>query len=281
MQVILRWTCSQERSEADVRLARFKRVLRSAQRTRRYRPLLERAGLDTEEALTAIDSVENTLVRLPAIDLDEFRGSPTAFESPHGFRPGLQPFRSPLEHTPRTAILRRGFEQTSQVRVFADNCGKNFNRFGATALAAPLSKLRELAAAIESGHEEIQQLRHFVVSFTRADQGEIREEDRESFWRVFQVPVFEQRLGFDGRMIAYECEAHHGLHIETERAAFEETPCSELLLTSLTDLRYPTLRVGTRMAARIHHDCCDCGIATARVVTGQPLLAHAPLAATC
>ncbi|MCU1274899.1 MAG: hypothetical protein JWO48_2330, partial [Bryobacterales bacterium] len=46
-----------------MRLARFKRVLRSAQRTRRYLPLLERAGLDTEEALAAIDSVENTLER--------------------------------------------------------------------------------------------------------------------------------------------------------------------------------------------------------------------------
>jgi hypothetical protein len=264
-----------------VRLARFKRVLRSAQRTRRYLPLLEHAGLDTEEALAAIDSVENTLERLPAIDLDEFLGSPAAFESPEGLRPWLQRFRSPLEHTPRTAILTRGFEQSSQVRVFADHWGKNLKRFGATALAAPVSKVRELAAAIESGHNEIQQLRHFVVSFTGADHGEICEEDHERFWRVFQVPVFEQRLGFDGRMIAYECEAHDGLHIETERAAFEETPGSELLLTSLTDLRYPTLRVGTRMAGRIQHDCCDCGTASARVITGQQLLAPALLAATC
>lgn len=268
MQVIFRWTCSRARSEADVRLARFKRVLRSAQRTCRYQPVLERAGLGTDEALAAIDSVEGVLERLPAIDLDEFRGSRAAFESPHNLRTGLQPFRSPLEHTPRTAILMQGFEQNSKVRIFAD-CGKRVKRFGATALAAPVSKLRELAAAIENGRGEIRQLRHFVVSFTGTDHGEIGEEDRERFWRVFQVPVFEQRLGFDGRVIAYECEAHHGLHIETERAAFEETAGSELLLTSLTDLRYPTLRVGTRMTACIRHDCCDCGNASARVVAGR------------
>src|SRR6266704_953338 len=100
MRVILRWTCPQAHPGGGVRLARFKRVLRSAQRTRRYHPLLARAGLDTEEALAAIDSVEDTLERLPAIDLDDFRGSPAAFESPHGLRPALQPFQSPLEHTP-------------------------------------------------------------------------------------------------------------------------------------------------------------------------------------
>lgn len=281
MQVILRWTCSQAGSEADVRLARFKRVLRSAQGTFRYQPLLEHVGLGTEQALAAIGSVESVLERLPAIDLDDFRGSPAAFESPHRMRPGLQPFRSPLDHTPRTAILTRGFEPSSQVRIFADNRGKNLKRFGATALAAPISKLRELAAAIESGHDEMQRLRHFVVSFTGTDRGEIHEADRERFWRVFQVPVFEQRLGFDGRVIAYECEAHHGLHIETQRAAFEETAGSELLLTSLTDLRYPTLRVGTRMTARIQHDCCDCGSATARVIAGRALPALVPLGVTC
>jgi hypothetical protein len=152
----------------------------------------------------------------------------------------------------------RGFEQSSKVRIFADSRGKRLKRFGATALAAPVSKLRELAAAIESGRDEIRPLRHFLVSFTGTDHGEIHEEDRERFWRVFQVPVFEQRLGFDGRMIAYECEAHHGLHIET-------------------DLRYPTLRVGTRMTARIQHDCCDCGNASARVIAGRlPSLAKRP-----
>jgi hypothetical protein len=233
--------------------------------------------LGTDEALAAVDSVEEVLERLPAIDLDDFRGSPAAFESPHNHRRGLQPFRSPLEHTPRTAILMHGFEENSKVRIFADSRGKRLKRFGATALAAPVSKLRELAAAIESGHDEIRPLRHFLVSFTGTNHGEIGEEDRERFWRVFQVPVFEQRLGFDNRMIAYECEAHHGLHIETERAAFEETAGSELLLTSLTDLRYPTLRVGTRMTARIQHDCCDCGNASARVIAGRvPSVAKRP-----
>jgi hypothetical protein len=258
-----------------VRLVRFKRVLRAAQRTQWYQPMLESAGLATPEALAAVDSVEHTLKRLPAVDLDEFRSSPAAFESPGGSRPALQAFRSPLEHTPKTAILMPGFEQTSGVKVIAQNFGKGLKHFAASALAAPVAVLRELAAAIESGAEEAPPLRHFVVPFTSAHEGELSDADREKFWRVFQVPVFEQRLGFDGRVIAYECEAHDGLHIFPERATFEETTDSALLLTSLTDLRHPTLRVGTRLARAVRHDCCDCGNATARLVAARPLAAIA------
>ena len=271
MRVILRWTCSQEHAGADVRLARFKRVLRAAQRTQAYQPLLENAGLATLEAIGRVGSVERTLERLPAIDLAEFRRSPAAFESPAGARSMPQEFHSPLEHTPKTAVLLPGFEQTSAVRAISqNNWARGLKRFGAGALAAPISVLREIAGAIDRGQQELPALKHFVVSFTGGDYGEMREEDREQFWRVFQVPVFEQRVGFDGRVVAYECEAHDGLHVKPESVAFEATAEAELLMTSLTDLRYPTLRVGTRMTRSIELECCGCGNATPRLIAARP-----------
>jgi hypothetical protein len=228
-----------------------------------------------------VNSVERTLERLPAIGLDEFRASPGAFESPEASSPALQGFQSPLEHTPRTAILMPGFEQTSNVKVVSSGWSKKkLKRFGATALAAPVALLRQLASAIEAGQQEIRRLEHFVVPFTGGEHGELHEEDRERFWRVFQVPVFEQRLGFDGQVIAYECEAHQGLHILPERAAVEETAHTELLLTSLTDLRHPTLRIATRVAGAIQHECCDCGSAAARLVEVRAMPAAKALAAT-
>ena len=248
-------------------MVRFRRVLRAAQSTQRYQLLLEDAGLATAEALAGIESVEGTLERLPTIELEEFRGAPAAFESPVGLNSAApQAFRSPLEHTPKTLILMAGFQQTSGVKMIAGNWSTGLKRFGASALAAPLTVLRELATAAETGEREINRLKHFVIPFTGSEQGELREEDRDRFWRVFQVPLFEQRLGFDGRVIAYECEAHSGMHILPERAAFEETADSELLLTSLTDLRHPTLRVGTRISGKILHECCDCGNASPRLV---------------
>lgn len=272
MRVILRWAWAQEHPGADVRLARFKCVLRAAQRTQAYQPFLKIAGLATLEAIAWVDSVEGTLARLPAIDLAEFRGSPAAFESATSARPTPQAFRSPFEHTTKTAVLMPGFEQTSTVKTFAQNWTQGLKHLGASALAAPVSVLREMAATIERGQQETHGLKHFVVSFTGGEHGELRNEDREKFWRVFQVPVFEQRVGFDGRVVAYECEAHDGLHIMPERAAFEETAESGLLITSLTDLRYPTLRVGTRMAHSIEHECCGCGDAAPRLVAAKPPL---------
>ena len=115
MKVIVRWTCSQGGHGVDVRLVRFRRVLRAAHRTTRYQRFLENAGLATLEALASIDSVERTLERLPAIDLDEFCGLRATFESPGGTRPSPQSFRSPLEHTPKTAILMAGFQPSSGI----------------------------------------------------------------------------------------------------------------------------------------------------------------------
>ncbi|HXI38836.1 MAG TPA: hypothetical protein VNH83_02610 [Bryobacteraceae bacterium] len=272
MRVILRWTCPQEHPGADVRLARFKRVLRAAQRTQAYQPHLRIAGLATLEAIDRVCSVERTLERLPAIDLAEFRGSPAAFESSASVRSTPQAFRSPLEHIPKTAVLMRGFQQTSAVKMVSRNLMQGLKSLEATALAAPVSVLREMAAAIELGQQEVHALKHFIVSFTGGNEGELREEDREQFWRVFQVPVFEQRVGFDGRVVAYECDAHDGLHVMPESAAFEETAETELLMTSLTDLRYPTLRVGTRMAHSIESECCGCGNAAPRLIAARPHL---------
>jgi len=267
MRLILRWTYGRSTSSAAVRLARFRQVLHAAQGTERYQPVLRRVGLATPEALARVNSVESTLERLPAIGLEEFRDSPGAFESPQASSPALQPFQSPLEHRPRTAILMPGFEQTSREKVISSNWSrKKLKRFGATALAAPVALLRQLASAIESGQQEMRPLEHFVVPFTGGEHGELEEEALDRFWRVFQVPVFEQRVGFDGQVIAYECEAHHGLHLLPEQAAVEETAHKELLLTSLTDLRHPTLRIATRMAGSIQHECCDCGNAAARLV---------------
>jgi len=280
MRVILRWTCSPAAHGVDLRLARFRRVLRAAQRTSGYQPFLESAGLASPEALASVDSVERTLERLPAIDLGEFCSSRAAFESPGGSHPTPQTFRSPLEQTPKTAILMAGFQPASGIKVMTQNWSQGLKRFGASALAAPVGVLRSLAEAVETGEQDAPSLRHFVVSFTGGEQGELAEDDRERFWRVFQVPVFEQRLGFDGRVIAYECEAHDGLHIVPERAAIEETAHSELLLTSLTDLRHPTLRVGTRLAGSIRHDCCDCGNAASRLIGAGPLPAPQLLTAT-
>ncbi|HEV3342634.1 MAG TPA: hypothetical protein VG125_19840, partial [Pirellulales bacterium] len=59
----------------------------------------------------------------------------------------------------------------------------------------------------------------------------LTEEDRERLWRAFRVPVFEQRIDESGCLLAAECEAHDGLHIEARELhprpgeVLETAPC--------------------------------------------------------
>ena len=280
MRVILRWTYAEgRRVTRDLRLARFKQVLLAAQQAPHYQLVLREIGLATPEAVSSIDCVERILGRLPPIDLEEFNGTLWEFENTSGEHSVLESFQAPFSRqrqTAKTGILHPGFAAGPGVKVLKGPWPEELRCFTATALAAPVRLMREIAWELEQGYTRIRPLQHFVVPFTGPHTGELSEADREQFWRVFQVPVFEQRLGFDGRVIAHECEAHQGLHITGDQALFEQHTDSELLLTSLTDLRFPTLRVGTRVSGTIQGDCCDCGNAEPRLVLSS--LHAAPLA---
>jgi hypothetical protein len=52
-----------------------------------------------------------------------------------------------------------------------------------------------------------------VVVFTGPGYGVLTEEDREQIWRRWGVPVYEQMMDSDGRVVAEECDAHDGLHL--------------------------------------------------------------------
>ena len=129
-------------------------------------------------------------------------------------------FLHPVDPAPRTAILAPGFEQTNLIRVFAAGWNERAARFRPASIAAGIDLLRELA---RTGLV----LDHSVVAFTRESEPGLATEDRDLFWRAFGVPVYEQVLGANNRLLASECEAHAGLHIVTRCAGFkiETEPC--------------------------------------------------------
>jgi hypothetical protein len=54
---------------------------------------------------------------------------------------------------------------------------------------------------------------HSIVVFTYPGERGLSARERESFWKAFEVPVFEQYLGLNSELLATECDAHAGLHI--------------------------------------------------------------------
>src|SRR5690242_19386977 len=76
------------------------------------------------------------------------------------------------------------------------------------AVAATAVLLRQLAEAVEAGAATLPPVDAAVIVLTGICHGELSALERDLFWRVFQVPVFEQFVSAEGRILAMECDAH-------------------------------------------------------------------------
>jgi hypothetical protein len=150
-------------------------------------------------------------------------------------------FFYPIPPAPRTAVLIPGIRSRGLARVFADGAEGMLGevlKFEPQAMAGTLAQLEAMAAAGIT-------LSHAVVVMGRWEDVRVTEADRERLWSRFRVPVFEQIIAEDGSLLAAECEAHDGLHIESD-----------------------ALRVDAR---DVNGSACACGRMTPRLVVGGML----------
>jgi len=123
-----------------------------------------------------------------------------------------QPFISPLDPTPRTAVLVPWFRSSRAAQPIS-----------AQAIAGTLEQLLALAGTAAPTHA--------VIVVGRAHNPRLGESDRDRLWQAFRVPVFEQIIGRTGELLAAECDAHDGLHIlssklDVERERIDASPCA-------------------------------------------------------
>lgn len=125
-------------------------------------------------------------------------------------------------------------------------------------IAASPSALRRICALVEARALALPNLCEAVIVLQGLEEGLLYPGERDMLWRCLGVPVFEQWLGLDGEMLAWECGVHQGLHFRGNRAELEEID-GELVLTSWFGLRTPMLRVATGFSAEADHRVCPCG----------------------
>ena len=123
-------------------------------------------------------------------------------------------FRYPLVPVPRTAVLAACFRQPRfrpnyPIQVFPEGWSAEVSAFAPAAIAAPREQLLCLAAA-----DQPPMLTHSLIAFEHRGDPLLAMAEREELWRAFRVPVFEQIIEANGELLAAECEAHDGLHIE-------------------------------------------------------------------
>jgi hypothetical protein len=118
-------------------------------------------------------------------------------------------FVYPIPPAPRTAVLVPGFRSSELVRVFPDGWNEEANRFNPQAVAGSLLQLEGLA--------RIASPTHAVIVLRKEWEPRLTDSRRDALWNAYRVPAFEQIISEDGTLLATECEAHDGLHIESSR----------------------------------------------------------------
>jgi hypothetical protein len=260
------WWRSSRVAARDLRLARFRQILLSARRTHRYRPALDLAGLSSPREVSRLRAIEEALHKLPYMDWWDFRGSPSDFRNSRAPAPPPPQLRYPANRQIRTAVVGVRIAESDTARMFHPGWIEQIRQFEPEAIAAPVSVLRRLAASASyKGLRSFPTLTRAVVAFTGAEYGTISTADRNTLWQAFEVPIFEQCLAPDGSLLAWECEAHEGLHTVEENAIVELNSGSQLILTSLTDRRHPAIRVITPLIASFHNGTCGCGKSGQRI----------------
>ncbi len=125
-----------------------------------------------------------------------------------------EPFVYPVSPVPRTAVLvdwfRSAVLSSQSIRMFPQGWGAEAAQFEPAAIAATIEQLRTLCGV------PIPSLTHAVIVLERPGTPRLTEANRTLFWHNFRVPLFEQIIGPSGLLLAAECQAHEGLHIEAQ-----------------------------------------------------------------
>ena len=130
----------------------------------------------------------------------------------------------PVPPAPLTAVLVPWIRPRGPVCVFRHGWDEAAAAYRPAAIGGTWIRLEALFT------EKIESLTHAVIVLARPGDELLTANRRQQLWRAFRVPVFEQIIGANGVLLAAECEAHAGLHIESAQfdpgsRPVETAPC--------------------------------------------------------
>jgi hypothetical protein len=120
------------------------------------------------------------------------------------------PFIYPMAMPLRTVTFERLFRRdayTAYVDPDSPDAASLVNRQRPAVLAGRVETLLDFEPRLSSLPT------HGLVVFTGEGSRCLPEELRDALWDAYRVPVFEEVITAHGRLAAWECEAHEGLHL--------------------------------------------------------------------
>jgi hypothetical protein len=195
-------------------------------------------------------------------------GSQAAPQRPH---PQLPLLAYPIQPTPRVAVLGMALYSPGPIQIFIHPTPEQLDRFQPQALAGTSELLHRVAAWREQGRLAWGGWQYPLVVFSDIASGLLSAETRESLWKAFDLPIYEQIRGFDGALLAYECDAHDGLHVNSVSASFEASGREgRLLLTTCNKIASTLRQLDTGFSGKVEREICACGASVVRLSGLRP-----------
>jgi hypothetical protein len=149
------------------------------------------------------------------------------------------------------------------VRVFPSGAWKDIEAYRPRVMVGSASDLQEIAHLTRLGSVELSSVDHAVLVLTSLGDQPLTDVARVVLWQSFGVPVYELLISPRGSLLASECEAHDGLHVEPG-AAFSQM--GDELVLEASGRR----RVRTGLSGRLESEVCACGREGIRLLDIEP-----------
>jgi hypothetical protein len=133
-------------------------------------------------------------------------------------------------------------------------------------LAGTCDSLRRLCQYITAWRLDFTFIQRAIFVVTQLGERPLSDQARDELWRVFGVPVFELFVAGDGVILAHECEAHQGWHVNTRAAQFVKLRGEPHLVLRRLLPDGAATAIGVGFAGAVTREVCACGIQTERVV---------------
>lgn len=177
----------------------------------------------------------------------------------------------PISPQTRIASITANKIETGQLRRLNQEQWPEIERFQPQILIGCAADLERLAILSEAGSIDTSSVDTAVLVTTAWNAHALTDVQRVVLWQAFAVPVYELLVSSHGYLIASECEAHAGWHLEP---GVGFAPSSSGITLQVKHARE---RLGT--SARIETAVCACARKAPRMVAEKPHLVRV-LAAT-
>lgn len=157
-----------------------------------------------------------------------------------------------------------GLPVIERVVAFAPQEWGTLETFRPGVLIGHAAALKKLSEQIRTEHLDLTSIDHAVFVVTDCGEKPVNDTLRVLFWQSFGVPVYELLASRDGSLLAADCEAQEGWHVQP--GVRSHVLNGELIFDT------PAIKsLHTGLAAKVVSEPCPCGRSALKIVNVERL----------